>query len=316
MTRSIATEYAIRAWTRRHSGAWTGADELELQAWLGASPEHQAAYDQVARVWTDTGALADRILRRSRTPRSQRRSAIAVAGVAVAMVAIAISLWPVGSRWWDGEPQRWSAARDKPTDFTLSDGTHVLLDAGSEIVTSIGWHTRRVSLRRGEALLTVAHDRRRPFELDSGSGRVTDLGTRFDVEILRGTTRIAVLEGCVGVSTSGHEMALMAGQAGGYDRSGVLLPVTTAGSTALLWAAGKRRFDREPLPDVLERLARYHDVSFDFSNPELQELQLSGTFRVDDLPLFLRTLSAALPVEAQQVGPQRFEIRPRTDSRR
>ncbi len=314
MTTSIATEYAIRAWTRRHSGVWTDAEELELRDWLRAAPENRAAYAKVAEVWRDAAALADRFPRRSFTRRVYRRSAIAAASVAVAIAILAVSLWPVGSKWWNGEPQRWTAEQDKPRALILSDGTHVLLDAGSEMVASIGWHARHVVLRRGEALLTVAHDPSRPFELDSGSGHITDLGTRFDVELLRGTTRITVLEGRVGVSTSGHAIALTAGQAGGYDRDGVLLPVTTTGSSAVLWAAGKRHFDREPLADVLERLARYHDVSFVFSEPGLQQLRLSGTFRIDELAVFLRTLAAALPIDVRQVGPQRFEIRSRGGS--
>jgi transmembrane sensor len=316
MTASFATEYAVRAWTRRSSGSWTDADESQLQAWLTAAPDNQAAYDKVARVWADTAGLAERFPHRTLPRRPNRRRAIALACVAAATAAVAIPLWRVGYPWWNGVPQHWSSARDKPEELLLADGTRVLLDAGSEIETRIGRHTRHVTLRRGEALFTVVHDATRPFEVESGSGKVTDLGTRFDIETVRDSTRVAVLEGRVSVSTSRETVALTAGQSSGYDRSGGLLPVKAASpdDSAVLWAKGKRRFHSEPLSDVLERLTRYHQVSFVFSEPKLQQLQVSGTFRVDDLSLFLRTLCAALPLETRQLGPQQIEIGPRANT--
>jgi transmembrane sensor len=163
-------------------------------------------------------------------------------------------------------------------------------------------------LSRGEALFSVTHDPARPFVVDSGAGRIVDVGTRFDVETTVGWTRVAVLEGSVALRTGHGTATLTAGRAGGYDNAGVLSPVAAADESVTLWSTGRRRFNSEPLPDVLDRLARYHGVSFVLADPSLRKLQVSGTFRVDDLPLFLRTLSAALPVRATATGPQRFEI--------
>ena len=312
MTTELAADHAVRTWTRRHSGTWTEADEVALQAWLSAAPEHRSAYDRVARVWVTAGDLGRLFSRREVAPRTDRRRAFAAACAAAALVALAIAFWHVGYNWWAGAPEHWIAERDKPREFVLGDGTRVLLDAGSELMTNIGWHARKVSLRRGEALFTVVHDASRPFEVETPAGRLTDLGTRFDVETLDGATRIAVLEGRVGVSTARGMAVLTAGRGGGYDGDGVLLPSSAVDGSVTLWSAGRRHFAAEPLPEVLERLTRYHDVTFVFSEPRLRELRVSGTFRVDDLRLFLRTLGTALPLEARWVGPQHVEIRART----
>jgi ferric-dicitrate binding protein FerR (iron transport regulator) len=49
-------------------------------------------------------------------------------------------------------------------------------------------------------------------------------------------------------------------------------------------------------------------VTFFFTDPRLKELRVSGTFKMGDLALFLRTLAAALPVEARWTAPQHIEI--------
>jgi ferric-dicitrate binding protein FerR (iron transport regulator) len=59
-------------------------------------------------------------------------------------------------------------------------------------------------------------------------------------------------------------------------------------------------------------VTRYHLVSFVFKDPELRDLRVSGTFRTDNLPLFLRTLRAALPIETVWLDAQRVEISRRT----
>jgi transmembrane sensor len=303
-------DHAVRAWTRKHSGTWSEGDETELRAWLGASPEHRAAYDKVARVWTNAGDLAGSY--RLRAPPHRRfdaRRILVTSCAAVLVAAVVGPLWRAGHNWWSGVPVRWTAARGEPRTLSLQDGTRVQLDADSELVVQLGARVRRVSLMRGEALFTVVHAASRPFEADVGAGRITDLGTRFDVETVNGATRIAVLEGRVGVVTPHGEMSLEAGRGGGYDRDGVLSAIKQVDDSVALWQQGQRRFDAELLTDVVERLQRYHAVTFEFADPHLQRLRLSGTFRMNDLEVFLRTLATALPVEARWINPHHIELR-------
>jgi transmembrane sensor len=156
--------------------------------------------------------------------------------------------------------------------------------------------------------LTVAHDATRPFKVDIGPGRITDLGTRFDIESLKGRTRISVLEGKVGVSTPRGKLVLDAGRTSGYDAMGTLLPVSDLDGAVTIWETGQRHFNADRLSDVLERITRYHPVTFVFKDPDLGDLRVSGTFRTDNLTLFLRTLRAALPIETVWLDARRVEI--------
>jgi transmembrane sensor len=112
------------------------------------------------------------------------------------------------------------------------------------------------------------------------------------------------------VLTARGEAVLSAGQAGGYDRSGTLLMQKSLDAAVTRWSAGQRHFEDERLSDVLARLARYHAVTFVFSDERLQDLRVSGTFRIADLQLFLRTLGAALPIDVHYPDPAHVEIAP------
>jgi transmembrane sensor len=295
-------------WTRRHSGTWSEGEEAELQRWLTATTEHRAAYEKVGQLWARAGRLDGRVQRSEVGLRSVRLRHIWAACAAVLVASLLVPLWHFSYNWWNGMPVHWVTQRGEPKTIVLQDGTRVLLDAGSDLVVKLGARVRRVSLIRGEALFSVVHDVSRPFEVEIGPGRIADLGTRFHVETLQGAARIAVFEGRVGIKTPHGEVLLTAGHSGGYDDAGLLLPVSEVGDSTALWQQGMRRFEAAPLADVVERLMRYHSVTVVFADPQLKRLRLSGTFRITDLPLFLRTLSTALPVDARWIGPERVEL--------
>lgn len=309
----LTLERAIRFLTRRHCGeVWTGADEAGLQAWLAAAPEHRAAYERVERTWALAGELRGRIARVPVPRRAPLWRPLVGASAVLLLAVIALPLGPdAGPLGSARPPVQWTTDLGETRSLVLADGTRVMLDAGSELVAQMGPGSRRVTLARGEALFTVRHDAARPFAVQIGSGQVRDLGTRFDVELLRGTTHVAVLEGQVEVATAQGQVALHAGQRGGYGRSAVLLPVSTFDVATGPAPGPWRRFDAEPLADVLERLRRYHAVTFVYTEASLQQLRVSGAFRMDDLPAFLHTLSVALPIQLRFLDPHRIEVSPR-----
>lgn len=318
MTQTIFTQHAIRSWARRQSDTWLHADEAALQAWLADSAEHREAYEKVARAWDLAGELrafplseqpAEPLQPHERRSRSITRNLALAACVVVLTIAGLTSFWS-GAR--HSPDIHLVTLKGQPRSFVLDDGTRVLLDADSELVAQIGHNRRRITLVRGEAQFNVFHDASRPFEVIAGSGRVQDLGTHFDVETWSDSTRVCVLEGQVAVSTEHGRTLLAAGQAGGYDKAGNLDLVSSFDPTTPPWLEGLRHFDHARLGDVLERLARHHAVTFVFEEPRLRDLRVSGTFKTDNLEIFLRTLAAALPIEPKYLAQDRIEIAPRS----
>jgi transmembrane sensor len=346
MIRKKVMQRAIRSWTRRHSGAWHERDEAELQAWLAETAQHREAYEKVARAWDTVGelhsAVTSEAAESSNKPRGTcptndvrseddgsaavgehrsntrpllrerhlaRRLALA-ACVALLVAAGTLPLWSGTLRSWirSDLAVHLVTLKGGSKPFVLGDGTRVLLDGDSELIARIGHDGRRVVLVRGEAVFNVLHDASRPFEVTAGAGRIRDLGTRFDIETRADSIRIAVLEGQVAVLTAHGGTSLAAGQAGGYDEHGYMDPVSSLDRTVGPWLEGTRHFDHERLGDVLDRLARHHTVTFTYHDPHLRDLRFSGTFNTDNVDLFLRTLAAALPIEARYVAPNRIDI--------
>lgn len=325
MTQGTHMDEAIRRWAQRHSGRWRETDEVELQAWLAVSPEHRAAYEKVAGIWAIAGELRmPPLLEPRRTTPNEAgapsRSAVGrvalAACIAVLTIAVTIPFWNTARHWWNGAETHLATLKGQPRPFVLDDGTRVLLDADSELIAHIGARQRRIELLRGEARFEVLHDPSRQLEISAGSGRIADIGTHFDVEMLTGSTRVSVLEGEVSVSTNRGRTLLVAGQAGGFDGTGNLAPVSALDEATTYWAQGQRHFDRERLADVLERLARYHAVSFTFADQGLRDLRVSGTFKTGDLDLFLRTLAAALPIESRYLTQGQIQIASRSPHQR
>lgn len=310
MTQEVFIQHAIRSWVRRQTGTWNEAEEAELQSWLETSAEHREAYEKVARGWALAGELqAFRPLgARARRPRWIARSLAVAAGVATLAVAGTLLFWGGVHLGRSGSDTHLVTLKGQPKSFVLEDGSPVRLDADSELVARMGSDRRAVTLIRGEAQFTVVHDPSRPFEVSAGSGRVQDLGTHFDIEVLSNSIHVCVLEGQVAVSTQHGRTRLIAGQSGGYDQAGNLDPVSWFDPASAPWLEGLRNFDRERLGDVLERLARHHAVTFVFEDPRMRDLRISGTFRTDDLGLFLRTLAAALHVESRYLAQDQIEI--------
>ncbi|NWO96408.1 hypothetical protein GY976_25075, partial [Escherichia coli] len=61
---------------------------------------------------------------------------------------------------------------------------------------------RRLRLVAGEALFKVAHDKSRPFVVETRHGEVVAVGTMFDVSVGKGEAKVTVVEGVVRVALS------------------------------------------------------------------------------------------------------------------
>ncbi len=84
--------------------------------------------------------------------------------------------------------------------MTLADGSEVTMDLATEIDVRLSRGERNIKLVAGRALFDVAHDASRPFRVDTGHGKVTALGTQFQVDVDTDQVIVTLLEGSVSVS--------------------------------------------------------------------------------------------------------------------
>jgi transmembrane sensor len=255
------------------------------------------------------------------------RIGVAVGATAVAGATAAVWLWstqmPVGYETALGEQRM----------VRLQDGSTIALNTDTQLRVKYGERERSILLDRGEALFQVNKDPRRPFIVRAGKGYARAIGTRFNVMIdRREAVTIAVLEGRVEVAAqtgavgaaittvSGDadtqnrsslapaggsaRVLLDAGQSASYEKGSVQLkaadPQRASRERIAAWREGKLRFDAWPLARALEEHNRYAVKPIRFDDPALNDVRISGVFRIGDTAALLDALSRLIDVQVRE----------------
>lgn len=286
-------EAAIVWLARTRSGMMTAAERGEHAAWLLSDRRARAAWQRAQSGWDMAGLLADDPMiaeeMSATRPRHFWPVAVAASLLLLALCAGAMLQWLPQH---DHAPVRVAlSAGASPAKRILSDGSTVMLDAGSEVGVEYAAHSRRLSLPRGHAFFRVAHDRARPFIVDLGGLTVTALGTAFDISNDGGTRRISLTEGRILVKDmSGRAVGMKAGSQLIADGAGWRIEDRDLG-VERAWASRRHLFDETPLGDAAATMNRYtaHMLLID---PRLTTRPVNGVFAFGDTEGFARAIAA------------------------
>ncbi|CAE6741887.1 Iron dicitrate transport regulator FecR [Nitrospira defluvii] len=298
---------AASAWlVRIETGTVTADERRRFAEWLAADQAHPAAYREAEQFWRSLDGLnpddireLDRYLppesdseRPGATHSWRRLTAMAacVLLVAGAGLWLALVLWPLGD---------YRTAVGEQRAITLPDGSMVRLNTDTALSIAMTDGTRRLTLHRGEAFFTVAPDRARPFEVTASEGTIRALGTAFNVRTDGVQTTVTVSEHSVRIRV-GHEppMDVQAGEQLRYQPNGWLGSVEQIDlNRTLAWQQHRLVFEDQPLPEVLEEVARYRSGRFVFLRDQsLNKLLVTGSFDTERLDRFLPALEESLPI--------------------
>lgn len=187
------------------------------------------------------------------------------------------------------------APRGDHITVPLSDGSTAELNTGSCVTVNYSAKQRLVDLM-GEAEFTVAHDPRRPFIVEVGRVRAQALGTRYNVHKRQHDTRVSVLDGTVQVSAPGVATQSLAAM----HEIDVPDEITEASALRRItqeeidqrtaWLAGQLVFANQPILETLAEFSRYRDLTVESPDPRISNLQLSGSFKTNELTGYLKLL--------------------------
>jgi len=289
-------------WLERVRGpASTPAEQANFEAWLASSAAHRAAYEEAARRLRrleQLGRNAQDLRREARdyrpAPRVSARARLGLAAGAAALV-MAAGLIAIVPRDWFGTAAQYTSSRGDRRAVTLADGTRMELNIDTVLRVRYSPWRRSVMLERGEAYFSVAHERFRPFEVQAGSGRMTDIGTEFDVYRRANSVLVAVQSGSVSVQARGAR-TLAAGHALAYDDTGEFLPQAPPANQLSAWRQGRIVFDNRPLAEVLAEVARYRQAPIELADPALGRRRISGTLYLDHLDGGLAALADVMGI--------------------
>ena len=299
------------AWRVRLSESGV-TSSLEFEMWL-REPGNRAAWQQVNSAWAMFDSIAHEpemiAARQAALGDAKRASArLSVPRITRPLMAIAAALLVavlagVGAYGWLNRPDDYKTSAGERRVVTLSDGSRLSLDSGSEVTVEYRKRERLLHLLKGQARFDVAHDKTRPFSVIAGNQRVIATGTAFNIDMAGPQVWVTLIEGHVVVvdetgDTAGRSWELNAGQQ--LVSRPAVPPQIVAANTAKVtaWTIGQIMSDDEPLSSVVERVNRYSSNRILIADPGVAQMRISGVFNAGDAPGFVEIVTHYLPVRA------------------
>ncbi|WP_240920660.1 FecR domain-containing protein [Rubrivivax sp. JA1026] len=296
LTRDVAMQ-AAEWYVRLNDGKASPSEHDALEAWRAQAPAHELAWQRALLVSRQAAAVPA-ALARPTLARPQRRRQLRTLALLIAAPGAGWLGWqmlPAASR----TSAAYTTATGEWREWTLADGSRMVLDTASAADAHFGPELRRLQLHAGALLVETARDPQqppRPFVVDVDAGRVRAVGTRFTVRMLDDRCRVAVLTGAVEIAPrdGGAPGRLQAGEQVDFDRHAVRTP-RAAPADGALWARGVLAVEDLRLDEFLAELSRYRP-GWIRCEPAVAGLRLSGAFMLNDTDAVLDNLARLLPV--------------------
>jgi transmembrane sensor len=318
-----ARDEAAARWVLRADRGLTPAEQDDFSAWLAADSRHPSAYAEQRRSWEELDRIAglqasfvlpnpDLVGSRPGPPAGgqpvyRRRVWLTTAGAAAALAVFGI----FRRRPSPAAPAVPTALAAPCERRLLEDGSRIDCNRGAYVAVAYTAVARHVRLQRGEANFTVAKDPARPFFVTVGDVTLRAVGTEFNVRMDAHVVEVVVREGRVEVGPSDSPAAAPASRPllGASQRA--VIPHTPAAAplvstltareleARLAWQPRLLDFTDTPLPEIVEAFNRRNILRVSLDDPRLRSLQLSVTFRSDNVEGFLRLLASDFGVRAE-----------------
>ena len=176
------------------------------------------------------------------------------------------------------------------TELYLPDSSKVLLNSNSRIsYTPKKWNQDRMVELEGEAYFEVS--RGSDFTVNSRSGKVSVLGTEFNIYDREQLYEVSCYEGSVRVETGSTEKKLAAGDVVRSLNGEVSTSVLPSQSSEPEWITGRTVFRSVPVEVVIGEIERQYGVEITTENIELDQ-NFTGSFVHDDLDAALTTITS------------------------
>ena len=245
----------------------------------------------------------------------RRFSIAAVAAAAVIGVFFTVTLVNIGREHNEeavaaASWTRLTVPEGEHVDMTLSDGTRLYVNSGSEVeIPSVFDPEKREIRMTGEVYLEVAKDAERPFFVETEDFDVRVYGTSFNVSAYPedGVSSVVLVEGSVAVSAGDMTRFIEPGQkmeisGGRMDVSDVDVMEYVGWKDSIIITGG------QTLDQIMQKLARYYGADISVSD-EVAGMMMNGKLDLqEDLSSVLDNLCILLPLEYERCKGDRYII--------
>jgi transmembrane sensor len=179
----------------------------------------------------------------------------------------------------------------------LADGSSVLLNTRSAFSSEFDANQRHARLYQGEAYFEVPGatpaNAAAPLEIEAGPIRMRADGTEFSVRYLDGIAQVSVQRGAVDVRAihGDAQLSLAAGESVRVGPAGFGQREKLDPARDMAWVQGRLIFSDCPLGQVLSELRRYYPGVIINPNSALNQVVVTGNYRLDDPLNVVRSLA-------------------------
>lgn len=193
----------------------------------------------------------------------------------------------------------------KRFDVTLSDGTHIHLNAGTILKYPIKFLKglkREIFLITGEAYFDVAKDINHPFIANIEDLDIRVLGTKFNISSYKEENQIktVLVEGSVSIlkdketyNVSSSTVLPKEHMATWNKKSEKLVITETEVEDHIAWIDGRLILNEVPFNKILKKLERQYDVVFVNNNKAIENRVFTARFDIEDINQVMTSLSEA-----------------------
>ncbi|KAF2516638.1 FecR family protein [Flavobacterium foetidum] len=190
----------------------------------------------------------------------------------------------------------------KKTAFSLPDNSEVVLNSGSEIhFKKWNWDNNRHLELKGEAYFKVAKGKK--FEVQTVLGKVTVLGTQFNVKARKNRFDVVCYEGRVKVNYSNIEILLTHGQSVRFENGKQVKIAVT--SLQPEWMNNQICFYKENIRTILDEVERQYNIKIDLNAKDTISL-FTGKLPAKDLNTALQIIGTTYHLEARKLSNNRI----------
>lgn len=191
------------------------------------------------------------------------------------------------------------------TTFTLPDNSEVVLNSGSQIdFKKWNWDDNRNLNLSGEAYFKVAKGKK--FQVNTNLGKVSVLGTQFNVKARNDRFDVTCYEGRVQVNYNDQEVILTQGQTVSFANNSKIISQTVSDSKPL-WTVEQIAFEKETLSAIIEEIQRTYNITIETKNTASSQL-FTGKIPADNIDVALQIIASSYHLKISNTNPTAYTM--------
>jgi len=296
-----------------------------LNRWMAKSPEHRATYK---RVVTEVGVASDAaaMLQLRAEAETEQPAATWGSPFRIALVAAMVLIALVGVfsylelRNSHGSPPQLADAQVVSNqagekEVGLGDGSTVTLFGATSIKVLFSDEARSIYLSGGRARFNVSHDPTRPFVVYVKGGKVTAVGTIFEIRVDE-RVEVRLLEGKVRVTMAAsqsaapsREIVLSPGETVRFTDGADTPPPEPEPGSMSQSERKTQTFDDVPVSTIINEVNRKSDIKIELADPAIGQVKIFDELNVSDAVAVARKLAAIMGLSIDRSVPGRIRLK-------